>query len=85
MSKQPVYFLQCPRCHTWRYTLKIVDKLKCLHCSKTFDFSSTKKELYEVESVKHVPDLIKRIKMQDASIKDYKTKTEFEYLYGAKK
>lgn len=41
--------------------------------------------MYEVESLKFAPELLKRIKLQYAVEKDPEAKKEFEYLYGDNK
>ena len=77
MTKKAIYFIRCTHCGAWRYTLKVVKTLKCLTCNKTFTFAHAIKEIYNVDSLKYCPEIIKRLKIKDA--KELDPYLNFEY------
>lgn len=64
--KKPIYFIKCDRCGTWRYTVKEVKRVKCLKCGKSIDFHKCIREIYNIESLKYAPEIVKRLKLRDA-------------------
>ncbi len=82
MFKTPAFFFQCPKCKTWRYVLKRIEKIKCIKCGYKMKFSEIEKQTYILESLADAPKMLQRIKMESAIEKDPTVKREYDYMYG---
>ncbi|HEC39918.1 MAG TPA: hypothetical protein ENI29_16895 [bacterium] len=52
-----VAFFRCPKCHTWRYSTKGLERTRkytCLSCKYRIDLDKVSKEIYEMPNRQHL-------------------------------